>query len=132
MTLRLFITPRAAREIRRAAEWWSVNRLDAPGAVRTDLKATLAVLREPVKLALIVGVEQDQRMQVAVKSRTRVHWTFNASTSTGSSTGSTTGCAATSCRYSVYGMPVEEQTPPCSGAPMTPNPAFEPTAHGKP
>lgn len=46
MTLRLFITPRAAREIRRAAEWWSVNRLDAPGAVRADLEATLAILRE--------------------------------------------------------------------------------------
>ena len=46
MTLPLFITPRAAREIRRAAEWWALNRLDAPGAVRADLKTALAILRE--------------------------------------------------------------------------------------
>lgn len=46
MTRCLFITPRAARGIRRAAEWWSVNRLDTPGAVRADLKTTLAILRE--------------------------------------------------------------------------------------
>lgn len=46
MTLRLSITPRAAREIRRVAQWWSANRQDAPGAVRADLEATLAILRE--------------------------------------------------------------------------------------
>ena len=46
MTLRLLVTPRAAREIRRAAEWWGANRLNAPGAVRADLRAILSILRE--------------------------------------------------------------------------------------
>jgi plasmid stabilization system protein ParE len=46
VALRLFLTPRAAREIRRAAHWWAANRPAAPGAIRTDLKATLDVLRD--------------------------------------------------------------------------------------
>ena len=46
MTLSVRIRPRAQREIERAAEWWSVNRLAAPGAVRNDLEAALALLVE--------------------------------------------------------------------------------------
>lgn len=46
MTLQIRVTRRAAREIERVAQWWSVNRTAAPGAVRTDLKATFDVLRE--------------------------------------------------------------------------------------
>lgn len=53
MTLRLLITPRAAREIRRAAQWWNANRPSAPGAVSADLKATLSILREQPR----IGVE---------------------------------------------------------------------------
>jgi len=40
------IKSRAQREIERAAEWWAENRLAAPGAVRKDLEAALALLVE--------------------------------------------------------------------------------------
>lgn len=38
------IKPRARREINAAAEWWSLNRTAAPGAIAADLRAALAVL----------------------------------------------------------------------------------------
>ena len=44
MTLRLFVTPRAASELRRAAAWWVENRPAAPGAVRKDFGAVARVL----------------------------------------------------------------------------------------
>ena len=46
MTLSVRVKPRAQREIERAAEWWSINRLAAPGAVRMDVEAALALLVE--------------------------------------------------------------------------------------
>ena len=46
MRLDVRIKPRAQREIERAAEWWSINRLAAPGAVRMDIEASLALLME--------------------------------------------------------------------------------------
>ena len=46
MALDVRIKPRAQREIERAAEWWAQNRLAAPGAVRKDLEAALALLVE--------------------------------------------------------------------------------------
>lgn len=46
MALELLISRRAAREINRVADWWAVNRLSAPGAVRQDLEATFALLLE--------------------------------------------------------------------------------------
>ena len=46
MTLSARIKPRAQREIERAAEWWSINRLAAPGAVRMDVEAAVALLVE--------------------------------------------------------------------------------------
>jgi plasmid stabilization system protein ParE len=42
----LHVTKRAAREIDRVAEWWAANRPSAPGAVRADLQAALALLVE--------------------------------------------------------------------------------------
>lgn len=63
MTLGLFITPRAAREIRRVAEWWAANRPAAPGAVRADLKATLDLLREQPA----VGIEVEEASSVDVR-----------------------------------------------------------------
>ena len=63
MTLRLFITPRAAREIRRAAQWWAANRPAAPGAIRADLKATLDVLREQPA----VGMEVEEASSADVR-----------------------------------------------------------------
>jgi plasmid stabilization system protein ParE len=46
LALGVRIKPRAQREIERAAEWWSQNRLAAPGAVRKDVEAALALLVE--------------------------------------------------------------------------------------
>lgn len=46
MALGARIKPRAQREIERAAEWWAWNRLAAPGAVRKDVEAALALLVE--------------------------------------------------------------------------------------
>ena len=63
MTLGLFITPRAAREIRRAAEWWAANRPAAPGAIRADLKATLDLLREQPA----VGIEVEEASSADVR-----------------------------------------------------------------
>jgi len=40
------IKPRAQREIERTAEWWAENRHAAPGAIRKDLEAALALLVE--------------------------------------------------------------------------------------
>ena len=46
MALAVRIKPRAQREIERAAEWWAENRPAAPGAVRMDVEAALALLVE--------------------------------------------------------------------------------------
>ena len=46
MALVVRIKPRAQREIERAAEWWLENRPAAPGAVRLDIEAALALLVE--------------------------------------------------------------------------------------
>jgi plasmid stabilization system protein ParE len=46
LTLSVRIKPRAQREIEQAAEWWSINRLAAPGAVRKDVEAAVALLIE--------------------------------------------------------------------------------------
>jgi plasmid stabilization system protein ParE len=46
VALELHITKRAARELKRIAEWWANNRAAAPGAVAEDLQAALALLIE--------------------------------------------------------------------------------------
>ncbi len=46
MALGVRIKPRAQREIEGAAEWWTQNRPAAPGAVRKDVEAALALLVE--------------------------------------------------------------------------------------
>ena len=46
MTLIVQIKSRAQREIEQAAEWWAENRPAAPGAVRKDMEAALALLVE--------------------------------------------------------------------------------------
>jgi plasmid stabilization system protein ParE len=40
------IKPRAQREIERAADWWAENRSAAPGAIRRDVEAAVALLAE--------------------------------------------------------------------------------------
>ena len=44
MALELFISRRAATEIDRVAGWWAAHRPAAPGVVRKDLEAALALL----------------------------------------------------------------------------------------
>ena len=46
MALIVRIKPRVLREIYRAAEWWSKNRLAAPGAIESDLRDALNTLVE--------------------------------------------------------------------------------------
>jgi len=46
LALGVRIKLRAQREIEQAADWWAQNRLVAPGAVRKDLEAALALLVE--------------------------------------------------------------------------------------
>ena len=46
MTLRVKISARAAAQIRQAAEWWSINRPAAPGAVATDVGESIALLAQ--------------------------------------------------------------------------------------
>ncbi|GAB4058490.1 type II toxin-antitoxin system RelE/ParE family toxin [Uliginosibacterium sediminicola] len=44
MSLAVRIKPRAVREIEKAAAWWADNRPAAPGAIRKDIAAALALL----------------------------------------------------------------------------------------
>ena len=53
--LELHITKRAARELDRIAQWWASHRPAAPGAVREDLDAALALLLEQPGLGVIVS-----------------------------------------------------------------------------
>ena len=46
MALRVKISARAAVEIRRAAEWWVVNRPAAPAAIGADFADAVALLAE--------------------------------------------------------------------------------------
>jgi len=46
LPLAVRIKPRAQREIESAAAWWAENRPAAPGAIRKDLEAALALLVE--------------------------------------------------------------------------------------
>jgi plasmid stabilization system protein ParE len=46
MPPRIKISGRAASHIRRAADWWQLNRPDAPGAIAQDVGESLALLAE--------------------------------------------------------------------------------------
>ena len=63
MALKLHVTLRAAREIERIAEWSSLNRLAAPGAVRKDLRAALNMLRAQPG----IGAKVDQASSPATR-----------------------------------------------------------------
>lgn len=54
MALELHVTKRAARELDRVVAWWAANRPAAPGAVREDLQAALALLLEHPGLGVSV------------------------------------------------------------------------------
>ena len=59
MALLVRVKPRAEREIDGAAAWWSENRLAAPGAIRTDLKAALDALVEQPGIGTLVENARD-------------------------------------------------------------------------
>lgn len=46
MALRVRIAARAANQVRKASEWWSVNRPNAPNAIATDFGEAVALLTE--------------------------------------------------------------------------------------
>lgn len=46
MTLRVRVSARAAKHIAAAAQWWAEHRLAAPGAIRSDIAQSLALLAE--------------------------------------------------------------------------------------
>lgn len=46
MGLRVKIAARAASEVRKAAEWWQINRPAAPGAIGADFGEAAALLAE--------------------------------------------------------------------------------------
>ena len=103
MTLRLFITPRAAREIRRAAEWWAANRPAAPGAIRTDMKAMLDVLREQPSVGMEVEDASAEKVRRFYLDRIRY--------------GSTTGNVTANSKCCQFGIPVAVPARLCSAIP---------------
>lgn len=46
MTLRVRIAARAASQIRKASEWWLINRPAAPNAIAADFGEAVALLAE--------------------------------------------------------------------------------------
>lgn len=75
MALEYVIKARAKREIERLAEWWSINRTAAPGAVRLDVEGVLFVVTQHPGLGNMV--ENGRRIQVRryLMSRTQ-HWLY--------------------------------------------------------
>ena len=46
MALRVKISARAAGQVRKAADWWAVNRKSAPGAIAADFGESVSLLAE--------------------------------------------------------------------------------------
>jgi plasmid stabilization system protein ParE len=75
VALRYAIKARARREIERAAQCWSENRLDAPGAVRIELESVLVLLSHHPGL----GRKVDTRRPIQVRRyllRNTQHWLY--------------------------------------------------------
>jgi hypothetical protein len=111
LALELHITKRAAGELNRIAEWWGANRTAAPGAVREDLQAALALLLEQPGLGATVAEASSP--------------VCGAFTSTAFGTGCTTAFAATGSKSYRCGTQVAAPVPRCEG--MTPNPSVNRT-----
>lgn len=71
MTLIVRIKPRALRDIHRAAEWWSRNRRDAPGAIESDLRDALSALVEQPGIGSKVENTRSQDIRRLYLLRTR-------------------------------------------------------------
>lgn len=64
---------RARREIERAAAWWSVNRLAAPGAIRRDLEYALALLVEQPGIGERVETESPMKVRRFLMDTSKYH-----------------------------------------------------------
>ncbi|HEV7671985.1 MAG TPA: type II toxin-antitoxin system RelE/ParE family toxin [Thermoanaerobaculia bacterium] len=71
MALILRVKARAARQIEAAAAWWSENRPLAPGAIRTDLQATLDLLVDQPGIGTLVENSRDPETRRLYLARTR-------------------------------------------------------------
>ena len=71
MALIVRIKPRALREIHQAAEWWSKNRLAAPGAIESDLNDVLNTLVEQPGIGSKVENKRSSEIRRVYLVRTR-------------------------------------------------------------
>ena len=71
MPLVVRIKPRAQREIESAAAWWAENRPAAPGAIRKDLEAALALLVEEPGIGTRVETSRTDLIRRLYLSRVR-------------------------------------------------------------
>jgi plasmid stabilization system protein ParE len=65
------IKPRAEKQIEAAAAWWSENRPEARGAVRSDLKAALDALVKQPGIGALVENSRDPETRRLYLARTR-------------------------------------------------------------
>jgi len=70
------IKPRAEREIKAAAAWWSVNRTDAPGAIRLDLQEALESLASLPDIGRKVENSRDPETRRLFLPRVKYHVYF--------------------------------------------------------
>lgn len=75
MALEYVIKTRARREIERLAEWWSVHRVAAPGAVRLDVEAVLFVVTQHPSLGHKVDTGRAVQVRRYLMTRTQ-HWLY--------------------------------------------------------
>lgn len=94
MALRIKISAQAAKEVRKAVEWWAANRPAAPGAVGSDFGACVALLADQPSLAPYMKVVESKG--------------FVGFFSDESSTLCITGWSTASCMFSDFGMPAGE------------------------
>jgi len=70
LALLVRVKPRAERQIEAAAIWWSENRVAAPGAIRSDLKAALDALVERPGIGTLVENARDAETRRLYLTRT--------------------------------------------------------------
>ena len=71
MALVIRIKARAARQVHIAAQWWSENRHDAPGAIGADVKGALDALSEQPGIGSRVENARDPQTRRLYLARTK-------------------------------------------------------------
>jgi plasmid stabilization system protein ParE len=74
------VKPRAERQITKAAEWWAENRPSAPGAIRKDLEAALALLITEPGIGTKVETSRPQTVRRLYLGRVRYFIYYRVST----------------------------------------------------